>query len=52
MTMTMVTNVLDCRTTSAVDQCERLIGPKERQGVCHLLVNDQRFVWVNEDDDE
>lgn len=43
--------VVDCKTTSAVDQCERLIGPKERQGACHLLVNDKRFVWVNEDDE-
>ena len=43
--------VVDCRTTSAVDQCGRLIGPKERQGVCHLLVNNKEFVWVNEDDE-
>lgn len=44
--------VVDCRTTSAVDQCGRLIGPKERQGVCHLLVNNEAFVWVNEDEDD
>lgn len=43
--------VVDCKTTSAVDQCGRLIGPKERQGVCHLLVNNKQFVWVNEDDE-
>lgn len=43
--------VVDCKTTSAVDQCDRLIGPKERQGAVHLLVNNQRFVWVNEDDE-
>ena len=29
--------VIHCKTTSVVDQCERLIGPKERKGVCHLL---------------
>lgn len=29
--------VKDCKTTSIVDQCDRLIGPKERKGVCHLL---------------
>lgn len=29
--------VVHCKTTSVVDQCERLIGPKERKGVCHLL---------------
>lgn len=44
--------VVDCRTTSAVDQCGRLIGAKERQGVCHLLVNNKAFVWVNEDDED
>ncbi len=43
--------VVNCRTTSAVDQCGRLIGPKERKGACHLLVNQERFVWVNEDDE-
>ena len=43
--------VVDCKTTSAVDQCGRLVGPKERQGVCHLLVNNEEFVWVNEDDE-
>lgn len=43
--------VVDCKTTSAVDQCGRLIGPKERQGVCHLLVNNEAFVWVNQDDE-
>lgn len=29
--------VKDCKTTSIVDQCDRLVGPKERKGVCHLL---------------
>lgn len=29
--------VKDCKTTSIVDQCERLVGPKEKKGVCHLL---------------
>lgn len=43
--------VINCKTTSAVDQCGRLIGPKERKGACHLLTNDGRFVWVNEDDE-
>lgn len=46
----VLNKVIDCRTTSAVDLCGRLIGPKERQGVCHLLVNNEEFVWVNEDD--
>ena len=43
--------VVDCRTTSAVDQCGRLVGAKECQGVCHLLVNNEEFVCVNEDDE-
>lgn len=29
--------VKDCKTTAIVDQCDRLIGPKERKGVCHFL---------------
>lgn len=48
---TVLKKVVDCKTTSAVDQCGRLIGPKERQGVCHLLVNNKEFVWVNKDDE-
>lgn len=43
--------VINCKTTSAVDQCGRLIGPKERKGACHLLTNEGRFVWVNENDE-
>ena len=27
------------------------VGPGEKQGVCHMLVNDDRLYWVEEDDD-
>ena len=28
------------------------VGPGEKQGVCHMLVNDHRLKWVEEDKDE
>ena len=28
------------------------VGPAEKKGVCHMLVNDERLSWVDEDDDE
>lgn len=28
------------------------VGPAEKKGVCHMLVNDERLRWVDEDDDE
>jgi len=43
--------VINCKTTSAVDQCGRLVGPKEKKGVCHLLANTGKIVWVNQDDE-
>ena len=43
--------VINCKTTSAIDQCGRLVGPKEKKGVCHLLANTGKIVWVNQDDE-
>lgn len=48
--MAVLAKVVDCKTISAVDQCNRLIDARERKGACHLLVNQGRFVWVDEDD--
>ena len=28
------------------DATFRWIGPAEKKGVCHILVNDERFKWV------
>ena len=28
------------------------VGPGEKKGVCHMLVNDHRLSWMEEDDDE
>ena len=48
--MAVLAKVVDCKTISAVDQCNRLIDAREKKGACHLLVNQGRFVWVDEDD--
>lgn len=42
--------VVDCSTTSILDQFQNFIGPKERKGACHLLVNDRKFTWVDAND--
>lgn len=42
--------VVNCTTTAAVDSCNRLIGPNERKGVCHLLANEGEISWVFEDE--
>lgn len=42
--------VVDCSTTSAVDNIQNLVGPKEKKGTCHLLVNDGCVRWVDEDE--
>lgn len=42
--------VVDCSTTSVLDHFQNFIGPKERKGACHLLVNDRKFTWMNADD--
>lgn len=28
------------------------VGPAEKKGVCHMLVNDERLSWVDENDDD
>lgn len=42
--------VVDCKTTAAIERCDQLIQPKDRKGVCHLLVNDGDISWVQEDE--
>jgi hypothetical protein len=48
--LAVMKKVVDCSTTSAVDNIQNFVGPKEKKGICHLLVNDGRFRWVHEDD--
>ncbi len=40
--------VVDSKTTAAIEGCDQLIQPKERKGVCHLLVNDGKIRWVDD----
>ncbi|MPN22620.1 hypothetical protein SDC9_170003 [bioreactor metagenome] len=42
--------VVDCSTTAVVDNIQNLVGPKEKKGTCHLLVNDGCIRWVDEDE--
>lgn len=42
--------VVDCSTTSIVETLHNLLGPKEKKGVCHLLVIDKQIRWVDEND--
>lgn len=42
--------VVDCKTTAAIEGCDQLIQPKERKGVCHLLVNEGKIHWVQKDE--
>lgn len=42
--------VVDCTTTSVIEYLDSLVGPKEKKGVCHLLVNDGEVKWVIEDE--
>lgn len=48
--LAVMKKVVDCSTTSIVDNIQNLIGPKEKKGTCHLLVNDGCVRWVNEDE--
>ena len=47
---TVLKKVVDSKTGAAIDHCDRLIQPKERKGVCHLLANDGVIHWVQEDE--
>lgn len=42
--------VVESKTTAAIEGCNQLIQPKERKGVCHLLVNDGDITWIQEDE--
>lgn len=42
--------VVDSSTTSVVSSFDNLISAKEKKGACHLLVNDGKMKWVDEDD--
>ena len=48
--LAVMKKVVDCSTTSVVDNIQNLVGPKEKKGTCHLLVNDGCVRWVNEDE--
>ena len=48
--LAVMKKVVDCSTTSAVDNIQNLVGPKEKKGTCHLLVNDGYVRWVDEDE--
>lgn len=48
--LTVMKKVVDCSTTSVVDNIHNLVGPKEKKGTCHLLVNDGCVRWVDEDE--
>ena len=36
---------------SILPSIPKWIGPSEKKGTCHMLVNDKKFKWVDEDDD-
>lgn len=42
--------VVDSTTTSVISSFDNFVGSKEKKGVCHLLVNDGRIRWVEEDE--
>lgn len=42
--------VVDGSTTSIIDTIHNLVGPKEKKGACHILVNDGSVRWVDEDE--
>ena len=44
--VSVLKKVVDCSTTSIVDNFKNLIGPKEKKGACHLLANDGTIHWV------
>ena len=48
--LAVMKKVVDCSTTSIVDNFQNLVGPKEKKGTCHLLVNDGCVHWVDEDE--
>ena len=48
--LAVMKKVVDCSTTSVVDNIQNLVGPKEKKGTCHLLVNDGCVRWVDEDE--
>lgn len=48
--LAVMKKVVDCSTTSIVDNFQNLVGPKEKKGTCHLLVNDGCVRWVDEDE--
>ena len=48
--LSVMKKVVDCSTTSAVENIQNLIGPKEKKGTCHLLVNDGYVHWVDKDE--
>ncbi len=48
--LAVMKKVVDCSTTAVVDNIQNLVGPKEKKGTCHLLVNDGCIRWVDEDE--
>lgn len=48
--VSVMQKVVDCSTTSVVDTFQNLVGSKEKKGVCHLLANDGRVYWVDDDE--
>lgn len=48
--LAVMKKVVDCSTTSVVSNIQNLVGPKEKKGTCHLLVNDGKVHWVDEDE--
>lgn len=44
--------VVDSDTTSVISSFDSLVSAKERKGVCHLLVNDGKIKWVDDDDED
>lgn len=48
--LAVMKKVVDCSTTSVVDNIQNLVGPKEKKGTCHLLVNEGRISWVDKDE--
>ncbi|HFI0093603.1 TPA: ABC-three component system protein [Streptococcus suis] len=48
--LAVMKKIVDCSTTSIVDNFQNLVGPKEKKGTCHLLVNDGCVRWVDEDE--
>lgn len=48
--LAVMKKVVDCSTTSAIGNIQNLVGPKEKKGTCHLLVNDGCMRWVDEDE--